>query len=473
MIKSVLKSAFGGSGAQAINFLAIPILARLYTPADFAFWALCLAGALFVGMIASFRYELAIMIPTDEQEAADVFWLALFIVGGMSLMGGVMLAQPVSRNLLGVADKLNAWHAVMLFSSSTATLGSMTILINWANRRDLYGLTACAQIVLASVTVTFQIAWAFFGGLGAWGLIWGVVAGQLMALVVLSAGLLRSGQEPNLPSGSKGMAIALRTHYRFPFFSTPLTVCGVARDRGTVVIMEQHVMMEAIGSYAMVQRLVNFPVGMISGAIRPVLFNRMAREGLAANEKRVAVILKLLLVLTTPWLAVVMVTADQVMPLLLGERWNGVGDMLRILVWPSYTFLFCNWMDRMFDVTSHQRTGLILEVIFAAASLVGLGVGLALTGSLMSALAIQAGLLVVYNAIYILVAYRVANFKLVRLTHLLPLAIIIYTAFYFLMLLAMGWLPFIAAFLMVSGLILIFCIIVLFYMRTEIDYVRG
>ncbi|MBV5329531.1 MAG: hypothetical protein JZU65_18210, partial [Chlorobium sp.] len=87
MIKAILKSAFGGSGGQIINFLAIPILARLYTPDDFAFWALCLAGMLLVGTIASFRYELAIMIPTDEQEAADVFWLALFIAGGMSLLG--------------------------------------------------------------------------------------------------------------------------------------------------------------------------------------------------------------------------------------------------------------------------------------------------------------------------------------------------------------------------------------------------
>ncbi|MBV5329532.1 MAG: oligosaccharide flippase family protein, partial [Chlorobium sp.] len=301
------------------------------------------------------------------------------------------------RNLLGVADKLDACHAVMLFSSSTATLGSMTVLINWSNRRDLYGLTASAQIALTSVTVAFQVAWALFGGLGAWGLIWGIVAGQLMGIVVLSTGLIKSGQEPGLPSGLRGILIALRVHYRFPLFSTPLTVCGVARDRGTVIILEQHVTKAAIGSYAMVQRLVNFPVGMISGAIRPVLFNRMAREGLAANEKRIAVIHKLLLLLTTPWLAVIVVTADQLMPILLGPRWHGAGDMMRILVWPAYTFLFCNWMDRIFDVASHQRTGLILEVIFATASLIGLGVGLALTnGSLMNALTIQACLLVAY-----------------------------------------------------------------------------
>jgi O-antigen/teichoic acid export membrane protein len=473
MILSVLKSAFGGSGAQAINFLAVPILARLYTPDDFAFWALCFAGMLLIGSIASFRYELAIMIPNDEQEAADVFWVALFIAAAMSLIGGGMFALPAVRNLLGVADKLDAWHAAMLFFSSTATLGSMTILINWANRRDLYGLRALAQIVLASVTAAFQIAWALFGGLGAWGLIWGIVAGQLMAIAVLLAGLLRSGQEPSLPSGLKGMSIVLRSHHRFPFFSTPLTVCGVARDRGTVVILEQHVVRAAIGSYAMVQRLVNFPVGMISGAIRPVLFNRMAREGLAVNEERIGAIHKLLLVLTTPWLAVIVVTADQVMPLLLGARWQGAGDMLRILVWPAYTFLFCNWMDRMLDVTSHQRTGLILEVIFATASLAGLGLGLALTGSLISALVIQAGLLVAYNVTYIVVAYRVANFKLGPLIPLIPLAVIIYTAFYLLMLLAGRWLSFIAAILIVSGSILISYVLAFRLMRREILCVRG
>lgn len=473
MIKSVLKSAFGGSGAQAINFLAVPILARLYTPDDFAFWALCFAGMLLVGSIASFRYELAIMIPKEEQEASDVFWGALFIAVAMSLIGGGMLALPVVRNLLGVADRLGAWHAAMLFSSSTATLGCMAILINWANRRDLYGLRALAQIILALVTVAFQISWALFGGLGAWGLIWGIVAGQFMAIVVLLAGLLRSGQEPSFPSGLKDMSIALRSHYRFPLFSTPLTVCGVARDRGTVVVLEQHVVRAAIGSYAMVQRLVNFPVGMISGAIRPVLFNRMAREGLAANEERIGAIHKLLLVLVTPWLAVIVVTADQVMPLLLGARWQGAGGILRILVWPAYTFLFCNWMDRMFDVTSHQRTGLILEVFFATASLVGLGLGLALTGSLISALVIQAGLLVAYNITYIVVAYRVANFKLGSLVQLIPLSIIIYTAFYLLMSLVERWLSFIAAIFVVSSSIMLFYALALLLMRREILCVRD
>jgi len=473
MIKSVFKSAFGGSGAQAINFLAIPVLARLYTPDDFAFWSLCLAGVMLVGSIASFRYELAIMIPTDEREAADVFWLALLIAGAMSLIGGGILSLPVSRGILGVAGKLDSWHAFVLFASSTATLGSMTILINWANRWDLYGLRALAQIVLAAVAVTFQLAWALLGGLGAWGLIWGTVAGQIMAVAVLSAGLLLCRHEPRLPSGLRGISMALRSHYRFPLFSTPLTICGVARDRGTVVILEQHVVRAEIGSYAMIQRLVNFPVGMISGAIRPVLFNRMAREGLAANEERIGAILKLLLVLTTPWLAVIMVTADQLMPLLLGERWQGAGDMLRVLVWPSYTFLFCNWMDRMFDVTSHQRTVLILEVIFSTVSLAGLASGLVFTGSLMSALTIQVCLLVAYNVTYIVVAYRMANFRLCFLIQLLPLAIAIYVTFYFLMFVTMGWLPFIAAILIVFGFILMFYLVAFRLMQGDILHVRS
>ncbi len=295
-----------------------------------------------------------------------------------------------------------------------------------------------------------------------------------MGIVVLLIGLLKSGQEPGFPTGLKGMLIVLQSHYRFPIFSTPLTVCGVARDRGTVVILEQYVVRSTIGSYAMVLRLVSFPVGMISGAIRPVLFNRMAREGLAANEKRIGAIHKLLLVLTTPWLAVIVITADQVMPLLLGAQWHEAGNMIRILVWPAYTFLFCNWMDRIFDVASRQRTGLMLEVIFATASLLGLGVGLALTnGSLGSALAIQAGLLVAYNATYIVVAYRVANFKFDPLIKLIPLATIIYMVFYLFMFLAKIWLSFIASFLVVSVFILIFYAVAFLFMRREIFYVRG
>lgn len=425
MLGSILKSSFGGLGAQVVQFLAIPFLARLYTPGDFAILALCLAGLLLFSSIAAFRYELAVMIPKGHQQASDLFWGAVCCVSAMAGLGGILLAMPCLRQFLGLGD-MTAGQAGLLFGGGILLQGMLMLLSNWATRQGCFGMNASAQVVQAVTTVVFQILWMTLDGLGEWGLILGYVVGQGASLLVTVIGLQRSGDLPNWPSCAQAMLWVMREQYRFPLYGVPRTLCGYVRDRGSIVIMEQHAARTDIGGYAVVLRLVSFPVSLVAGAVRPVLYRSMAKEGIAANEDRINAIQRLLVLLATPWLAVVMVMADDLALLLLGRQWHGMGDMMRVLIWPCYALLFINWLDRIMDVGSRQRVAMWMEGSCAVLSVLALWLVLGSSGSMLLGIMAQAVVLVVYYVVLWIVYFRLSGFSIWRMANHVLCAVAIY-----------------------------------------------
>ena len=73
----VLKLVTGTTFAQVITILASPLLTRLYGPEAFGFLALFTSITSIIGVIACMRYEMAIMLPKTDEEAANLLGLCL------------------------------------------------------------------------------------------------------------------------------------------------------------------------------------------------------------------------------------------------------------------------------------------------------------------------------------------------------------------------------------------------------------
>ena len=63
MVRNIFKAGIGGAMAQLITFAALPVIARMYTPAEYAIWAIVMAIALIPGSVACLRYESALVLP--------------------------------------------------------------------------------------------------------------------------------------------------------------------------------------------------------------------------------------------------------------------------------------------------------------------------------------------------------------------------------------------------------------------------
>ena len=73
----ILRLVSGTGAAQLIGILAAPILTRLYAPEAFGETAAFISIVAIFGVVACLRYELAIVLPDNDAQAANLFAVSL------------------------------------------------------------------------------------------------------------------------------------------------------------------------------------------------------------------------------------------------------------------------------------------------------------------------------------------------------------------------------------------------------------
>jgi O-antigen/teichoic acid export membrane protein len=404
----MLKAGFGGLAGQLVNLIAMPVLSRLYDPDDVAAWIVMMASVQVVGALASLRYELAVVLPERDEDAQAVAWLS-FLVG--TLIAGLMAALlfvPAVRELVAPADS-GLGPLVWLAPTMALALGVNNVLASWCVRRQCFGIQSWSLVALAVVTTGVQITLAVFWRPDGAALILGSFAGVGAAILVASlAGF------PGLPRRERGRVAALREvasrYRRFPLFSTPYAVFGLLRDRVSILLLGAYFSRADVGLYGWASRVMNFPVTLAGGAIRPVVFREASAHGVARVERPVLGILNALAIMATPFVVLFVAYADELFAFAFGAEWRAAGPIGLVLVWPAFFFMFSGWMDRLLDVMGLQHVSFVMEGVFGSASLAALWIGCSAGLALRDALYGSAAVLVVYNVVYVYVTFRRAGF---------------------------------------------------------------
>jgi len=420
MLKNFLKVGIGGAGSQAINFLALPVISRLYEPKEYAIWAIMIASSSIIGSIACLRYELAIVLSVDDKEASSLFWACLLFSAIFSVMAVFLIADPeIQKVIIGKNETINFRYALILPLFIFLT-GLNNALQYWCVRKMAFLLTSVALIGQAIGTIAVQIGWALLFTATSIGLISGTLFGNFIFTMIIISGLFLAHQKPIISAKTiYNIPDSLKRHKLFLLYSTPFTIFGVLRDRATVNILNIFLNFRIVGLYAFSYRILNSPVVLISGALRPVLFQQAASEGVKSLESRLNMILKNLAILSMPFFVFYLYYPEDIFKVIFGSKWTESGIIGVYLIWPAYTFLFCNWMDRILDVLSRQKLALILELIFSVLSLTSLVAAFLAGLSIYKALFIQCAILVIYSMVYIYATYKSAGYKIRPVVNLL------------------------------------------------------
>ncbi|WP_339060568.1 oligosaccharide flippase family protein [Tepidibacillus marianensis] len=167
--RNVFTLMTGTTIAQAVPILISPILTRLYSPEDFGVLAVFLSVTAMIAVISTGRYELAIMLPNEDKDGANLVVLSLFIDIAISLVSFLILwvfNAPITR-MLGT-PQISIW--LFLVPISVFLTGLYQSLNYWSNRRKQYKRLARSRVSKSVGTGAFNIGSGFFRT-GSFGLI--------------------------------------------------------------------------------------------------------------------------------------------------------------------------------------------------------------------------------------------------------------------------------------------------------------
>ena len=181
-VKNVAKLMTGTAISQVILIVAVPILARTYSPADYAALALFVAISSFVGVAAGGRFEFSLMLPKDDIEALRLMSLAFMLTISIVLVMFVIILGLGNEWLDIFYNGTMSTDFIIFLPLGVLCYTLNNILDKWNTRHSRYTLIARAKVIHSIVRVGIQLSLVSLGGSG---LIIGYICGFAISIIIL------------------------------------------------------------------------------------------------------------------------------------------------------------------------------------------------------------------------------------------------------------------------------------------------
>ncbi len=352
----------GTAIAQAIPILVSPILSRLYTPDDFGILALFMAISIVISVIATGRYELAIMLPEDKRDASNILALSVILTVFTSIIT-LVLVLLLKGIIAGFFDDpgIESWlYFIPLVVFFTGLYNTFNY---WSTRHKTFKRNAASRISQSTVMVGTNLGMGF-AKYGAAGLIAGYIAGQIVATTVLAWKTLKNYSELSRDI-SRHLIIANAKKYRnFPRINTPHAFIGSLQDHGIVYVIMAFFNKAILGSYSFAFRLVTAPASLIGSSIYQVFYQK-ATTAVQEGQDIQAMVLRIyrnLFVIGLPIFAILFFFGPPIFSFVFGENWVMAGEIAQIIA----PWLFLNFIATPVScitvIMNKQWQGMMLSI---------------------------------------------------------------------------------------------------------------
>jgi len=368
--RNVLTLMTGTTIAQAIPIAISPILTRIYTPEDFGMFALYMSVASILSVIATGRYELAIMLPKKDEDAINIVALSLiisFLVSFIALLI-VFFFNDAITTLLGNPE-ISFW--LYFIPLSVLLTGVYQSFNYWSNRKKEYKRLAMSRIIQSGTTASSNLGMGF-GGFGSGGLIGSSILGQGVASFVLGRIIFREDKN-YFKEIQKNKIISLARKYKkFPLINSFHAFINILKENIVNIFIVIKYSQATLGYYYFMLRLMRLPSGILGSSLAQVFYKESSiKYNIDGDIQNLVLQLigKLLMIAIFPILFLYFYS-EQLFSLLFGMKWSIAGIYAKnILLYIFFNFiasplgmipLIVNKQDKAFF------WGLIESIIFVS-----------------------------------------------------------------------------------------------------------
>lgn len=360
--RNVAVLASGTAAGQVLTALAYLVLVRLYDPEDFGLFAVFGALNMTILAVATWRYELAVVLARTEAESVNLMAVALSLAVATSLLAGAALAAG-GDSLLGLVGAAGLSHLVWFLPIASISGSTAMVFGNYGNRGRAYALLSWSQLWRSGGVAGAQVAFGLLR-LGVPGLILGQIFGSLMGTLVLLREFRGRYREMLRLLSWPEMRRLAREHRDFPLYNAPAALLNSLTVSVPSVLLAFFFGPAVAGFYWFSYRLLEMPITLIGRATRRVFFAEAAERH---REGRPITRLYLISTLTMtgvalPPAAVVMAFGQPLFELAFGARWRDAGLYASwMMVW--WVFRFASVPSTMLaPVLGLQKQFLVLQV---------------------------------------------------------------------------------------------------------------
>jgi len=326
LYKGVLILGSGTAVAQLIGIVTMPIITRLYTPADLGVLAVYSSVLAIFGVGATLRYEFAYALPKENDDAINLFGLSLILL--CLTTAGFALILLFGRDLLVNTFDLGAieqyiWFLLIGFFG----MGLYTTLNYWAVRQRDYKRITYTKINQGTGGSVCKILLGILA-FGPVGLIIGHIVSQIAGISTLARAMWKKERENLKAISWSRMKSVARTYRSFPVFNFPASIVNTMSLELPSLMLLALYDPAVVGFYALANMLVVLPGRFVSGSMGQAYLgeaSKMVRERSQELRSLYVRTLKHLSVIAIPLIGIPALCAPFIVPFIFGGSWAEAG----------------------------------------------------------------------------------------------------------------------------------------------------
>lgn len=364
LLRSVGVLVSGTALGHGITAAALPVLSRLYTPAEFSLLAVFAGVVSVISVAACLRFDIAIALPREDSEAFDLLLLSI----GFALLTSVALLILVLLVPDWIAYRLKQpalLPYLWLIPVSVLLAGSYSALQMWFVRHKGFHLIARSRVAQSAASAGVQISSGALGT-GPVGLFVGHAINTGAACFVLGYRLLKERRHAvcaPLPTWAR-LRGSFKAYDRFPKYSTWEALCNSAAIQLPVILIAALAAPAEAGYLMLATYVMQAPMALIGNAVGQVYLSRAAEEHRQGQLSAfTAGILHGLVKAGVGPLLAAGIIAPAAFGLVFGADWGRAGVLVAWMTpWFILQFLV-GPISMALHVTGHQRAAFALQVV--------------------------------------------------------------------------------------------------------------
>jgi O-antigen/teichoic acid export membrane protein len=355
-----LNNALLGAGSiaagQLLFLLAMPLLARRYSPSDFGIYASVMTLSGIIGVASSLRADMALPA-TLEHESHRIYRAGLWACM-LSFLTGLLVVLPGWYRIFPWPDALAGSQMALLCLATGSLQGLMSVFSGALVRSGQFKRIAVLRLLQPSIFVAAALAPAS-GDL--------TVAYAVSLIATASAGLLYSWN--SFPKQhALDLKALMRKYWEYPVISLPVAVLDTLALSMPLLFIVQHYGEAAGGNYSQVQRLLTAPLLLCAMTVSQVFYKHAGDLTRAGDSVR-PLMWKTVGTLVMGGMAVSLLSAligEPVLNVFLGGSWRTDARYLLLIVVPAACRLCVSPITSIFLLTGNVRLGAFWQVAYAA-----------------------------------------------------------------------------------------------------------
>lgn len=332
VVRGMLTLALGTGMARLIGIATIPLLTRIYSPADYGVLAVYSALVAVIAPMLTLRYVLAVPLPRSDGIAANLMFLSGVLIVGVSIVIGLLfwLFGGVVLGWMSMQVLAPWWWLVVVGAIAVAIYEALSL---WATRKRAYRVISQTKVVQSFMAVVVKLGLGL-AGMKPFGLLFGHLVEQSGGVSSFSLRFHHDFRRNSKRLSRKAILLAAGYYRGFPVFRLPSQLFMVFSAQAPAMFAAALFGASATGQLGLALMALAIPSNLIGQSVGQAFYGEIARlpKGSELEIKKLAFsVQKKLFIVGLPVTLALMFLGEPLFDFAFGVRWTEAGSYASLL----------------------------------------------------------------------------------------------------------------------------------------------